>query len=317
MTEIPLTGLAGSHPMAAMAAFGLLRVAGELAGTLGETRLAWQRRGEWRAVLHCQQAIHGEELIDRLVSHQQERAAAPELQWADDIKVPLERFAREAREAAAAATPSDRRRADFLAAYGSDLVRAKSKPEVKPTAFHMTAGQQRFLKQARELAAGLAPGVGQAQRAAAAASLHEALFGPWSYQDRQHSFGWDPAAERLHALSARSPTAEDPLGVRAAVWLAFEALPLFPTAAVGERLQTTGFDPESTAFAWPVWEAPLSLAVVRSLLALVQVESVEQLRARGVAAVFQSQRAVSDRGYGSFRTAVLRLAQRVGRTAAG
>jgi hypothetical protein len=69
----------------------------------------------------------------------------------------------------------------------------------------------------------------------------EALFGPWRYEDPQHSLGWDPSAERLHALRSRSPTKDAPQGVAAAVWLAFEALPLFPCFLSGGSLVTRGF----------------------------------------------------------------------------
>lgn len=308
MTETLLTGLTGSHPMGALAAFGLLRAAAELHAELGAARLSWRRRGDWIAVLHLEREVTPDDLVACLLGRQRQRAAAPELQWSDDIKVAPDRFSHLARAAVAAATPAARTLADFMAAYGSELVTARSKPEVKPTALHMTAGQQRFLRQARELAESLDPGETPRQRDAAASAFREALFGPWQYRDRQHSFGWDPSTERLHALSARSPTSEAPLGVRAAVWLAFEALPLFPSVAVGRRLRTAGFNEQNESFSWPVWEAPLTLDTVRSLLLLMGAEGVNTLKARGVAAVFRVQRAVSDHGYGAFRAAELVVA---------
>jgi hypothetical protein len=70
----------------------------------------------------------------------------------------------------------------------------------------------------------------------------EALWGPWRYRDRGHTLGWDPDGERQHAYEAHAPDKSPPVRVRAAVWLAFEALPLFPTAAVAGRLHVGGFD---------------------------------------------------------------------------
>src|SRR5262249_19301816 len=127
------------------------------------------------------------------------------------------------------ATPTHRATVDFLAAYGSELVTQKG--VIHTTPFDMTSGQQQFLA----LVAALAQDFRQnAQRTSEA--FVEALWGPWRYRDRVHALGWDPDGERLHAYEARSPTKTPARSVRAAVWLAFEALPLFPTAAVAGRL---------------------------------------------------------------------------------
>jgi hypothetical protein len=76
--------------------------------------------------------------------------------------------------------------------------------------------------------------------------VKEALFGPWKYVHDEHSLGWDPQGQRLHALRNKAPTNDAKRrSVCAAVFLATEALPLFPSFAVRNRLQTTGFHRDS------------------------------------------------------------------------
>ena len=58
-------------------------------------------------------------------------------------------------------------------------------------------------------------------------------------------------------------------GTYAAVFLASCSLPLFPCFAIKGRLQTTAFhrEREEDWFTWPIWRHPISLDVLRSLLA--------------------------------------------------
>src|SRR5262249_31046513 len=131
--------------------------------------------------------------------------------------------------------------------------------------------------------------------------FREALLGPWLYQDPQHSLGWDPSTERLHALRAQSPTKEPSPGVTAAIWLAFEALPLFPCFVSSEALVTTGFQTRGTSRrdsvthrSWPLWCCPVPVDTVRSLLSLRDLATekpcLRELRQRGILAVFRSER---------------------------
>ena len=89
--------------------------------------------------------------------------------------------------------------------------------------------------------------------------------------------------------------------MRGANRLAVEALPLFPTVPVGRRLETTGFTRHDKAvhLAWPIWEPALPVEVIRSLLALGDVQAPEPdrttLRARGIAEVYRSRRISNDR----------------------
>jgi hypothetical protein len=304
-SEHELTGLKGGHPLGALAALGLLRVCTEMSG-LANVRLAWQEEA-LTASLSVTPPLTNDKLIEKLIELQLSRASAPEFSWANDIRTDPKAFVE-----SISAAQGNRRVLNFLSSFGCELV-LDGKQNLKPTAFHMTSGQQRFLKQARELATSLEPlksaTKGKTKIRLPSESFREALFGPWQYDDEFHAFGWDPNAERLHALQAKSPTSEKPTSVRAAVWLALEALPLFPCAIADGILKTRGFSRREgrTEFSWPLWSHPLSLDAVRSLLALEEVTlakpKLSDLRARGVFAVFRARRASLQKGYAIFRAA--------------
>jgi hypothetical protein len=295
MNELLLTGLTGSHPLGFLAAIGLLRCCERLPG-VGPSRLFWRRDADWCAVVQTDSPLSPDDLVVALVTRQLGRAARPELYWADDLKTDLDTYRAAAAAAVQEALAGHREYADYLAAFACDAG-ADSEGELRPTAFHMTSGQQKFLKEVRGLAGRLTAGVSVSRRRKGAAEMfREALFGPWRYEDPQHSLGWDPTTERLHALRGKSPTKEPSQGVAGAVWLAFEALPLFPCFLSRGRPATRGFSRTegATVFSWPLWEEPTTLATVGSLLGLEELTCerppLAELRARGVAAVFRSER---------------------------
>jgi hypothetical protein len=307
-SEHVLKGMRGGHPLGALAAFGLFRACTEMPD-MADARLRW-REDDLVAVLSVTPPLTDDGLIEKLVERQAGRAAAPEFNWADDIRTKPGLFMD------ASKATQDRRVQDFLSSFACGLA-LDGKQNLKPSAFHMTSGQQRFLEKARELAASLEPkDVSPKKRGkvkAPAEAMREALFGPWQYEDEFHAFGWDPNAERLHALQSKSPTSESPRSVRGAVWLAVEALPLFPCCVADGALQTRAFSryEGKTYFTWPLWQQPLSLDVVRSLVALKELTlpeaklkpKLDDLRARGIFAVFRARRASLQKGYAIFRAA--------------
>jgi hypothetical protein len=300
MSEICLTGLAGSHPLGALAAFGLLRCCEEMDDFRG-ARLGWKHAADWSAVLETSCSATPESLIGALVTRQKQRAEGRELNWARNMKTTKETYLEAAGEAAEDLQEGRRAYADFLAAFACEL-QVDDSGQLEPTAFYMTSGRQEFLKEARTLAGRLAEGIKLGRRKKGPEEMfHEALFGPWRYEDPQHSLGWDPSTERLHALRAKSPTKEASEGVTAAVWLAFEALPLFPCFLCEGDLVTTGFHTRgetrwdrTTYLTWPVWSSFVSLDTLRSMLSLPELTEkeppVRELRARGIEEVFRSER---------------------------
>jgi hypothetical protein len=301
MNLIPLTGLAGNHPLGALAAFGLLRCCAEMDGWRG-ARLGWRPDPQWCAVLETGEAMSPEALVTALVARQQRRAEAGELNWAQTLKATHKEYLAAASEAEQGLREGRRVYADFLTAFACEL-QVDDNGQVAPSAFYMTSGQQKFLKEARALASRLAKGIKLGRRRKSPEEMfREALFGPWKYEDHpQHSLGLDPSTKCLHALRARSPSADPNPGVTAAVWLALEALPLFPCFLSGGGAVTTGFSARgrngkgrTISLTWPVWECPVLLDTVRSLLSLPELAEAQpparELRARGIGEVFRSER---------------------------
>lgn len=327
MTKLELRGLSGTNPLGAMAAFGLLRVL-SLYETTREAALAWKFSDDWYAELHIDAFSTIDDLVDWCLQRQRGRQEASFLNWNADLKVAPDQFREVLQDAVAdlerAQDPMDptvRERCDFLVAFASEAVLARSTGDTKPTAFHMTAGQQRFLKSAQELAQSIAADARHSKRQTAEAreeecrtAVREALLGPWKYQDKLHALGWDPTTEGLHALSDISPSEAKPRSVRAAVWLAFESLPLFPCVpqvrgrSGGEcRLVTAGFTADGSQSTWPIWEVPLRIFSFRSLLHHPAIGNgpadANELTERGVAAVYCSRCVRDANGRATFRNA--------------
>ena len=82
--------------------------------------------------------------------------------------------------------------------------------------------------------------------------------------------------------------------------LGIEALPLFTFIPIKSALQTNGFSgnkSDSTRWTWPIWEQPVTLAMLPSLfsLSILQVQAldntaVDSLGARGIVTAFRCQR---------------------------
>lgn len=310
--EIVLTGLKGSHPLGALAAFGLLRCCAEMPDEIYNPRLHWQFKDDWLAVLTTDDSVTPDDLVSLLVKRMSKWEQRLEFTWADDIKRSSETFADKAKEAVSAAAPNNRGSADFFAAYGCELKERDGK--LIPTAFHMLSGQQTFFKKVLcEIAASLVvnPKASESkqkeQDRKTRESFSEALFGPWLYKDDQHPMGWDSSMERVYALRAGDPKLDKNSknrSVKTAVWLAAESLPLFPCCVSGSKLITRGFTEmrrkeknrygEVAFFSWPVWIYPLCLDAVRSTLSLkaltLEKPLLSELRTRGIAQVFRSRR---------------------------
>ena len=306
MNRVILSGITGGSPLAALASFGLLRICQEIPELKG-ARLSWNYKendgtalDEPVAVMHFSNTVDEGILVSTLVEHIAS-VNSEYFDWSDDIRVPPEKFTEMLNLHLKNSSLYERLWADMLSAFGSEIVVDRVKGMVKPTLFKMTAGQQRFLRSISEVRDSLKSKTDEAVR--------EALFGPWLYKDPYHSLGWDPATERLHALRVEAPTKETPRCVRAAVYLAAESLPIFPTVVLPSRkLGTTGFTKNgdgNDAFVWPVWEPPIGVESLKSLLASSELISgrkgMRSLMRRGVIAVYGAVRFEFGQGYGIFR----------------
>ena len=208
-----------------------------------------------------------------------------------------------------------------MASFGCDQVLGRKKGTILPTHFDMTSGQQEFLKGLAGVAESLVPENNPGARrrrertcldfAGVTEAFRQAIVGPWLYKESEHSLGWDSDQERLHALRAKEPSSDKRNRcVIAALWLAFQALPLFPAMPGIRGLEVVGFKRKgrSVGLRWPIWNPPIGPDSLRSLLALGELwkdtPDFDTLKRRRVSAVFQSQKSVDEYGYGIFRPAV-------------
>ena len=308
LTALVLSGLDGGNPLAFLAAVGTLRTATR-AEPSAEWRLAWTiHDGHWspRLVGGGMGANHGvplteEGLVELLMPTLAAMDGDPALSFADDLTVGREQFRRVAHEACRTATPSDRHFADFITAFGCDGLTVARKDRIQDTALRTMsgAGHQHFLKAMRELVT-----------ETDSESLKRSLFSPWRYTDPRPSLRWDPVDDRRHALRWKNPSGDAVQTMRGANRLAIEALPLLPTSPGERRLHTTGFSErrgEGVHFTWPIWEPPLAVELVRSLLSLEDLQQSrpnrDRLLARGVVEVYRSERITVDK-YRNFTAAV-------------
>jgi hypothetical protein len=206
------------------------------------------------------------------------------------LDVERERYADHERDVTAGfekVPPTDREEADFAASFGCSGCCGDS-GRITPTAFQLItgAGHQYFLQTISNLMSEITR-----------EKVRRALIGPWTWADRRLSFRWGPDEDRRYAYAWDDPS--DGHGVpseHGANLLAAMGLPLFPSVPVRGQLQTTGFfqTEDGPALTWPIWEAPASADVVRSLVAHSGLRQPQpdrvSLRRIGIVEIFRSLR---------------------------
>lgn len=304
MAKLFFAGLDGSNPLAYLAALGALRTT-TLTWPERNAHLYWSNaQGGWRPYLMLDGEINRDGWLTAVTHSLQDKFGQTAFSLADDLTVPCQAYKAAAMIAATLAVTGDRRQADFLAAFGSEAVESevngKKTGQIADTAFRTMsgAGHQHFLGFMRELA-----GVTEIEH------LRHALFEAWSYTDPGPSMRWDPSDDRRYALRWLQPSGDPAKTVRGANRLAIEALPLLPTAPVKTRLETTGFTQRKgrgVIWTWPIWTAPVRLDVVRSLMALQELQKDEPdrraLSAMGIAEAYRCQR-ITQGKYRNFTSA--------------
>lgn len=298
MADFLLGGLSADNLLAYLAALGTLRTA-TLAMPEQNLRMSWENSdGAWRAHLHCADAMDRHELIERLHTQLQGGETLAALQLADDLTISLSDFRNALLDSQGASCATDRRNADFLAAFGSEAVesRLNGKPtgQITDTAFRTMsgAGHQHFLGTIRTLIADTTK-----------EHIDKSLFNTWAYDDplEKHSLRWDPMDDIRYALRWGNPSGDRNRKMSGSMWganrLAVEALPLFPTQPDGSKLKTTGFAerPNRTIeLSWPIWSSTIGLQELRSLLALPDLQAPSpdhaRLAAMGITDMFRCLR---------------------------
>ncbi len=298
--SIELQPLIGTNPLGFFAALGVL-AAIERQDPASAPKLSWSDGIVPRACVDGPSGV--DELVGLLDADRRAWASSlilssgPDGSPVADVKSDEAGIRSWASRIRADATASNRRDSDqFVALLAENALAGKN--DAKPSLLHFTAGQQKFLAMAREL-----------NEKVDLDLLREAVVGPWSYESSLPVLGWDARGERIYALRGTDPSKDKKTGVPGADWLAFSALGLFPSAKNGgagrDQLLTTGCRGtwKQGRFHWPLWSPPLSLDVVRSLLAFEGLvdEPLALQRQRGVFRVLEAPIRRSDQGgYGSF-----------------
>ncbi len=287
-TELPLRGLDGSNPLAFLAALGAFRTLTRV-WSGRDVQLAWQNSfGRWTPSLSFTNDASETDVTDALQPFLTAMVEHRAFNFAENLKLPAKELAAFVQYAGhSARSRNDTVSAEFASAFACETM-VNEDGTVQDTAFRTMsgAGHQHFLKFMVEIA-----------KTTTVQQLHAALFASWSYDEQKLSLRWDPADDRRYALRWNDPSGDVIRTVRGANRLAIEALPLFPVAPVGKRLETTGFGQpyeHGVFWTWPIWEPSISLDTCRSVLALPELQEPQpnraSLLARGIVEVFRCER---------------------------
>lgn len=249
-----LPALDGANPLGYFAALGLLQVGDRMNGR-GAWRLSWARAVVSTPTLHGPSSV--DEIVRAVLDDRDLWRDSPALGWqgCDDVKFAegdCRRYLRACRDV------DDRGRSLGLASALVAEGATDNKGASKPTDFHFTAGQQRFLNMARLVRDGLD------QRA-----VESALMRAWKPSSTLPSLKWDVGDDRPYALSASDPAAAQKLTVPGAEWLAINGLAFFPTFLSRRKIATTACSGswKTGRFVWPLWSSPSGSAAVASYVA--------------------------------------------------
>lgn len=293
-----LNGVDGGNPLGFLAAMGTAVLSQSFCRDI---RLYWSMEsGAWRpALLGCEmdKARFTEQLLDAL-----QAASMKPFEIDNKLPFPVELFVANLRKAQETAAPASRRMADFLAAFGS---------EINPEKGIFQDSRFRMVRSGDSAGQGFPLYVRAIRDATDSSALERTLFLPWDYQDDSFSLRWDPIEDQRYALRWRDPSKsslkDGPGTMTGANSLAIEALQWYPTIFKDNRLSTTGFHRNSNNevwFTWPIWEYPIPLNTIRSLLALPDLHGDRppraQLAKRGIVEIYRSQRIQQNQYYSNF-----------------
>jgi hypothetical protein len=140
-------------------------------------------------------------------------------------------------------------------------------------------------------------------------AILKAAFSQWRWADKTPSFRWDPIEDTRHAYRAVAPSddkqkVEHGANILAAIALSvLTVVPQQRGASVHLHVVGGGRDREGKfSFAWPIWNAPASLAAIRALLSHEDLRKANRLEHLGVEQVMMTHRIAPSR-YNNFTRA--------------
>ncbi len=302
-SPLVLNGIDSGNPLGFLAALGTAILANSFCQ---ELRSCWCiDKGAWRPALSgC--GTDKSRFLERLLDAMKAASMKP-FEINDKMPFSVALFENRLKEAQRTASPTNRRVADFLAAFGS---------EISPNDGAFQDSHFCMLRSGDSAGQGLPAYARTIRDATDGIALERALFRPWDYSDepKKRSLRWDPIEDKRYALRWRDPSKsnlkEGPGTMIGANSLALEALQWYPTMFQGNQLSTTGFHRNSNKevwFTWPIWDHPISLDAVRSLLTLRGLHNNQPPRAelarRGIVEIYRCQRIQQSKYYSNFTSA--------------
>ena len=297
-----LKGLDGSNPLGFLAAIGTAVV---LHGMFPEIRLGWKStHNGWRPlIINC---CEDEEDFSKKLETALKNA--PMTVFNIDNRMPFEvtKFSRALKDAQRSSSMKQRRDADLLAAFGTDLYPNEDDQKFQDSSFRMVRSGDSAKR-------GFPFYVKTMRKEINIDHVRRTIFHNWDYQDKRYSLRLDPIEDQRYALRWRDPSkssSTDDIGTMlAANSLAVEALQLFPSLLIGSKLQTTGFQQlgrRESYFVWPIWTPMVKIDPLRSLLTLpdlnIRKNSLphSSLAQRGIKEVYRSRRIAQNQYYSNF-----------------
>ena len=297
-----LNGLDGGNPLGFLAAIGTAVV---LQDICPEIRLGWkQREGGWRPSLSgCDS---DEQEFSEKLSAALKNASMNVFDIDNKMPFDTDKFSLKQRDVQSRSSVADRRDADFLSSFGTELY-----PNKKTNQFQDS--RLRMVRSGDSAGQGLPFYAKEMRKKVDVDHIQRTLFHAWDYQDKGYSLRWDPIEDQRYALRWHDPSLSK--SKQGTMWaansLAIEALQWFPVMLVGKQAQTTGFQRfgrRETYFVWPIWTPMVGIETVRSLLALGDLYkdpvSRSSLVKRGIEEVYRSQRIQQNQYYSNFLVAI-------------
>lgn len=306
-----LTGLDGSNPLGFLAAMGVLRLA-DMTWPDCRPQMRWLRQcGGFRPHIEMRnppsQESFAQDISTQIKADFQEHK--PPYCYGPIISCPQKEFRKRAADAAVGASLARNRHVvDFFTGFACDAVlkedtNPKDQVETTPLSFANGQSHRNLLGDYMQMVVG-AKTKAREYAAVDAACIHRALFEHWRYEDDHKELRWEPIELRLAAFS--------PVGgsVHGANVLAFWALSMLPAVPCNKELAVVGMTQlpvdgttrQQRVFSWPIWEHPLGVDPVRSVLACRQIQRKDDdvdhisLRKLGIVAVYRSEKIEYQKG---------------------
>lgn len=282
---ILLKGLDGSNPLAFLAALGTLRTVA-LALSDEPVKMSWEQQdGAWRPRLWCSLASDSDSFLAKLDSSLIRDRAAHPTQFIDykSSNKDAVAFYDSVRNGGLIAPEKDA----WIASLTNDVHPDATSPLQLTRSDYFVGNLDQVLEKTT------------------ADHLRSTLFLSWRYDDALsgQSLHLEPSEDRRHAYQWNQPSGDpnrnksgNMLGANR---LAIEALPLFlglPSSNPARLFMTgwTGVRSDDSTWTWPIWETKCSLAVVKSILGLADLQELQppldRLLPIGLRAIYRSRR---------------------------